>query len=246
MSEFFFNLAAGGALTVRVSPLAVACITDAYQRRPAGADRCVGALLGRLTGSVVEITDAFAIPHQEAAIDKDYYKSMLNLIKKRPVGRHTVAENIVGWFSTGTLEASWVLTHNFFSSAESKFVVSANLSSPLLLTLDPTREEDNLNLRAFTATPTVGAESLVQFQQIPTELMTYQGWADAMGVLAGASAVIGAATQQVDRELTSAELIRDLKAKKTIGSLPSLEAVEEVITVVQVAEACERQLLALR
>jgi JAB1/Mov34/MPN/PAD-1 ubiquitin protease len=243
---FFFNLAASGALTVRVSPLVVSVVLDAYQRRPAGAERCVGALLGRLNGSTVEVTDAFAIPSQEAAIDKEYFKKALTLAKRRPVGRHTVAESVVGWFSTGTLEASWLLTHNFFSSSESKFTVSSNLTSPLLLTIDPTREDETLNLRCFTAAPTVGAESLVQFQQVPTELMTYQGWADALGVVASASSVVGDAKIAVSKELTSSQLIADLQAKKSIGTiLPNLEAAEEVLTVVQVAEACERQLLAL-
>eukprot|EP00913_Durusdinium_trenchii_P020930 g19666.t1 len=89
-------------LSCRVHPVTVLKILDAYVRRPAGATRTIGTLLGWISeGSAVDITDSFPVPHKDTtdegvAIDQDYHKSMLELRQKV-----SPREVVVGWFSTG-------------------------------------------------------------------------------------------------------------------------------------------------
>merc|ERR1712039_168180 len=75
-------------LSCRVHPVAVLKILDAYVRRPEGAKRIIGTLLGWISeGSVVDITDSFPVVHKDTAeegvfMDQDYHKQMLALRKK--------------------------------------------------------------------------------------------------------------------------------------------------------------------
>jgi hypothetical protein len=52
--------------TYRVHPLVIFSILDHYQRRNDGQARVVGTLLGQqLEGNVIEIKQAFPVPHEE-------------------------------------------------------------------------------------------------------------------------------------------------------------------------------------
>lgn len=52
-------------MLVRLHPVAIAGICDAYERRKEKAFRVVGTLMGKFDGDVVEITNCSAVPHEE-------------------------------------------------------------------------------------------------------------------------------------------------------------------------------------
>ncbi|MCH1932551.1 hypothetical protein L9G16_20610, partial [Shewanella sp. A25] len=52
-------------LTVKVHPVVLFQIVDAYERRNADAHRVIGTLLGSVEKGVVEVTNCFCVPHKE-------------------------------------------------------------------------------------------------------------------------------------------------------------------------------------
>ena len=159
-------------VSCRVNSLAVSSILDAYIRRQEGNEKCIGALMGYFEGNCLVISDAFMVLHKEnedsgtLSLDKDYHRKIAALKKKI-----TPTENVVGWFATcDEIEPSFVPVHSFFStSSESRFVASQLLPAPVLLTVDPTLSNGDLNLRVSVMQSTVGADSLVQFHQLTLE-----------------------------------------------------------------------------
>lgn len=88
-------------LTVRVHPVVLFNIVDAYERRQIDQHRVIGTLLGTTDKSgVVEITNSFVVQHretdQEVAIDIEVAKELFELYRKV-----NGSESIVGWFATG-------------------------------------------------------------------------------------------------------------------------------------------------
>ena len=162
-------------LTYKVHPLAVASILDAYVRRQEGSEMALGTLMGYIDGNCLVISDAFTVLHKEnestgaLSIDKEYHKKMV-MLKKKVVP----TENVVGWFTTnGEIEPVFVGVHSFYSTpSESKFAPTQLLPSPVLLTLDPTLSEGDLNIRVSLMQPTVGADSLIQFHQLDSSDVT--------------------------------------------------------------------------
>jgi translation initiation factor 3 subunit F len=72
--------------TVRIHPLAVTTILDAFDRRPSEESRAVGTIVGFLSeGAVIDIVDAFAVTHSDNAdtvlLDQDYHRRMVGLRK---------------------------------------------------------------------------------------------------------------------------------------------------------------------
>ncbi len=162
-------------ITCRVHPLVVSTILDAHIRRQEGNEKSIGALMGCFEGNCLVISDAFMVLHKEneetgtISVDKEYHRKMVAMKKKV-----CPTENVVGWFVTcDDVEASFVLVHNFFATpSESKFAPSQLLPSPVLLTIDPSLSNGDLNLKVSVMQSTVGADSLVQFHQLSTELET--------------------------------------------------------------------------
>ena len=166
-------------VTYKVHPLAVSAILDAYVRRQEGNEMALGTLMGYIDGNCLVISDAFTVLHKEneatgaLSIDKDYHKKMVALKKKV-----VPTENVVGWFTTnGEIEPVFVAVHSFYSTpSESKFVPTQLLPSPVLLTIDPTLSEGDLNIRVSLMQPTVGADSLIQFHQLDSsDQITQEG-----------------------------------------------------------------------
>ena len=247
MSPFFYNLPQSGQLTARVSPLVVAAILDGYQRRPVGAPRVLGYLLGRVVGTAVELTDCGVVPHQGTGLDKEYFRNAVAIAKKRARGG-AAGEVLVGWFSTGEeIETDWVHALNFFSG-EAKFVPSASLPSPVLLVIDPTRglEEENdgeqgsFDMRCFVANPAPGAEALIVFNQVPTSLLAYQGWADALGLLINESSVLGKGKRQLDGDVES--LYNDVSNARDLSV--NEETLRDLLKSVQTAEEARKHIIA--
>lgn len=93
-------------LSVRVHPVVLFTIVDAYERRNESQERVIGTLLGSQDKSgAVEVTNSFVVQHREqngeVAIDIDVAKELLDLYR-----RVNASENIVGWFSTGTTDVN--------------------------------------------------------------------------------------------------------------------------------------------
>lgn len=93
-------------LSVRVHPVVLFNIVDAYERRNESQDRVIGTLLGTQDKSgAVEVTNSFVVQHREAngevAIDIDVAKELLDLYR-----RVNTSESIVGWFSTGQTDVN--------------------------------------------------------------------------------------------------------------------------------------------
>lgn len=105
-------------ISCRVHPVAILKILDAYVRRPEGAKRIIGTLLGWISeGSVVDITDSFPVVHKDSKdegvlMDQDYHKNMLTLRQKV-----SPREVVVGWFASGPgdeISPSSPMIHAFY------------------------------------------------------------------------------------------------------------------------------------
>ncbi|XP_060593413.1 eukaryotic translation initiation factor 3 subunit F-like, partial [Ruditapes philippinarum] len=73
-------------LVCRIHPVVLFTIVDSYERRNEDARRVIGTLLGTHDKGVVEVTNAFAVPHNESedevAADLEYARNMFELHKK--------------------------------------------------------------------------------------------------------------------------------------------------------------------
>lgn len=171
-----FNVVSNLNVSCRLHPVVVFTILDAYVRRPQNATRAIGTLLGYCSeGNVVEITDAFAVVHQDkdsgVLMDQDYHRNMVNLRKQV-----SPKEQVVGWFSTGNeiMDGS-VVIHNFYlKSSESFFQPSIMLPSPIHLMIDTELTTGSLSIKAYMNKDTLIAESLVQFHEVPLRVETLQ------------------------------------------------------------------------
>lgn len=62
------NLASGPAgISVRVQPVVLLNICDAFIRRNEGQERVIGTLLGSVGEGIVEVKNSYAVPHNESA-----------------------------------------------------------------------------------------------------------------------------------------------------------------------------------
>lgn len=153
---------------VFVHPLVLLHILDHHRRRPTGSARVIGTLLGRFddSGVLVEVTNAFAVPHaergEEVAIGKDFNKTMWALqqsTKQREV--------IVGWYSSSPLLSDTSsLIHDFYSTETEN-------GTPVHLVVDCRLvEEDAVTMRAFHSTPIVVQGEVLGnlFHELPLSL----------------------------------------------------------------------------
>nr|AAP06019.1 similar to NM_010817 26S proteasome regulatory subunit S12; proteasome subunit P40 (MOV34 protein) [Schistosoma japonicum] len=91
---------------VVVHPLVLLGVVDHYSRSgkvTSGQKRVVGVLLGSLNGSILDVSNSFAVPFEEDAtdpdvwfLDHDYLESMFAMFKKV-----NAREKIVGWYHSG-------------------------------------------------------------------------------------------------------------------------------------------------
>merc|ERR1712098_714816 len=124
-------------------PVVLFTIIDSYERRNEDAKRVIGTLLGNVDKGVVEVTNCFAVPHNESddevAVDIEYARNMFELHKKV-----NSREAIVGWFSTGwEVSVHSVLIHDYYSR-ESK--------NPVHLAVDAFVRGGKMALKAFHST----------------------------------------------------------------------------------------------
>ncbi|KAK7097676.1 eukaryotic translation initiation factor 3 subunit F-like [Littorina saxatilis] len=130
-------------LVCKIHPMVLFSIIDSYERRNEDAKRVIGTLLGSYEKGIVEVSNCFAVPHNESedevAVDIDYARSMYELHKKV-----NSSEMIVGWYSTGSeVSVHSVLIHEYYSR-EAKH--------PIHLTVDTVMRGGKMNLKAFVST----------------------------------------------------------------------------------------------
>lgn len=168
-----FNVVSHQNLSCRVHPAVIFSILDAYVRRPEGASRAIGTLLGYVAeGNILQVTDCFTVVHQDSdnygvLMDQEYHRQMVKL-------RQKVApkEQVVGWFCTGSeIQDTSVVIHNFYMKpSESGFQPSQLLQTPIHMIVDTELTKKQLTIKAFLSKVTNVADTLVQFHEIPLKV----------------------------------------------------------------------------
>ncbi|CAL1539987.1 unnamed protein product [Lymnaea stagnalis] len=153
-------------LVCKVHPLVLFGVIDAYERRNEDAKRVIGTLLGVVEKGVVEVTNCFAVPHNESddevAVDIEYARNMYELHRK--VNSN---ENIVGWFSTGSeVSVHSVLIHDYYSR---------EVKSPIHLTVDTFVRGGKMGIKAYhsTAIGVPGKTTGTMFTPVQVETTSY-------------------------------------------------------------------------
>ena len=72
------------SITVRVQPVVLFSICDAYIRRNEGKERVIGTLLGSISDGVVDVRDCYAVPHNESMDQVSLTEAIMH---SRPVQR---------------------------------------------------------------------------------------------------------------------------------------------------------------
>jgi len=125
---------------VRVHPLVLFQVVDAFERRNADSQRVIGTLLGSIDKGVVEVTNCFCVPHKEHAdqveAELSYALDVYELNR-----RVNSAENIVGWWATGhevTNHSSVI--HEYYAR---------ECNNPIHLTVDTSLQGGRMGLKAY-------------------------------------------------------------------------------------------------
>lgn len=172
---------------VKVHPVVLFTICDAYIRRNENQERVIGTLLGTVSDGYVEIKSCYAVPHSESndhvsqpppptcpipmgltrfslplqvALDVQHHQTMANL-----QARVNPLEKVVGWFSTGfDVSGSDALIHSFYGN---------ETSNPVHLTLDTGLNDGHMKARAYVSRTLsiAGRELAREFQEVPCETM---------------------------------------------------------------------------
>ncbi|XP_052742251.1 eukaryotic translation initiation factor 3 subunit F [Bicyclus anynana] len=127
-------------LTVKVHPVVLFQIVDAYERRNADSHRVIGTLLGTQDKGVVEVTNCFCVPHKEHAdqveAELNYAMDVYELNR-----RVNASENIVGWWATGNEVTNHSSVIHEYYSRECR--------EPVHVTLDTGLGGARMGLRAY-------------------------------------------------------------------------------------------------
>lgn len=133
---------AEGLPPCRLRPTVLFAIADHFTRRQEEQGRVIGTLLGSVTDGVVDIANAFPVPHSEAeqaTIDSDFNATMYGLHKKvHP------KQVVVGWYSTGAeLTHNDQFYHQFFEEQ------AGEGATPVLLLVDMSLSSAGVKTKAF-------------------------------------------------------------------------------------------------
>lgn len=153
---------------VVVHPLVLLSILDHQSRRHFPNGRVIGTLLGKRDGDKVEVTNCYAVPHEEGgdevAIGKDFNRQMLALHQ-----RANRSEHVVGWYATSfptppssnkntndtntdndhCIADTSSLIHEFYAGECDETIVD----SPIHLVVDTSLQNDSMGLHAYKSTP---------------------------------------------------------------------------------------------
>uniref|UniRef100_A0A2A4K1B0 Eukaryotic translation initiation factor 3 subunit F n=1 Tax=Heliothis virescens TaxID=7102 RepID=A0A2A4K1B0_HELVI len=127
-------------LSVKIHPVVLFQIVDAYERRNADSHRVIGTLLGTCDKGVVEVTNCFCVPHKEHAdqveAELNYAMDVYELNR-----RVNASENIVGWWATGNEVTNHSSVIHEYYARECR--------SPVHVTLDTSLAGARMGLRAY-------------------------------------------------------------------------------------------------
>ncbi|KAG2488313.1 hypothetical protein HYH03_013163 [Edaphochlamys debaryana] len=150
------------SVSIRVHPVVLFSICDAFTRRKEHQDRVIGTLLGVVDGNVIEVKNCYVVPHNESSeqvmVDVVHHKTMFDLHQR--VAPHEV---IVGWFATGPeLYNSDALIQEFYSKES---------AHPVHIVVDTTLRDDKFAIQAYTSRVlSLGDKTLAtEFVEIPCE-----------------------------------------------------------------------------
>jgi translation initiation factor 3 subunit F len=156
-----------GGVNVKVHPVVLLQVCDAYIRRNEKQERVIGTLLGSSIDGVVEVKSCYVVPHNESAdqvaVDIVHHKTMYDLHQKV-----SPAEVILGWFSTGAaISSSDALIQEFYSKETS------TAAGPVHLIADTTLANDKFTVQAFVSRAlALGDKALAtEFQEVPCEVL---------------------------------------------------------------------------
>lgn len=154
-------------LTLKVHPVVLFQIVDAFERRNVDAYRVIGTLLGTVEKGVVEATNCFCVPHKEhediVEAELIYAKDLYDM--NQQVNKQEV---IVGWWATGhTVTSHSSVIHEYYSR---------ECSNPVHMTLDTTLQGGHLGLQAFVnvTVGVPGGKTGSHFTPIPVEVTSYE------------------------------------------------------------------------
>ncbi|KAL1235444.1 Eukaryotic translation initiation factor 3 subunit [Trichinella pseudospiralis] len=138
--------------TVRVHPVVILSIVDAYERRDSKVtvnNRGVGSLLGYYEKNAVEIVNCYAVKYQairdECLFDKNMNKEMFDMNQLA-----NPYESIVGWYTTSNeIHDSDQTLHDFYMSVVQKKTVGRDNIPVIHLVVDMANTESHLGIYAF-------------------------------------------------------------------------------------------------
>ncbi|XP_022901717.1 eukaryotic translation initiation factor 3 subunit F-1 [Onthophagus taurus] len=153
-------------LLVKVHPVVLFQIVDAYERRNADSQRVIGTLLGTADKGIVEVTNCFCVPHKEyddqVEAELSYAMDVYELNRKV-----NSSENIVGWWATGhevTNHSSVI--HEYYSR---------ECNNPVHVTLDTSLQGARMGLKAYICVPlgVPGGKQGCMFTPVSVEITCY-------------------------------------------------------------------------
>jgi len=151
-------------IRVKVHPVVLFQIADAYERRDMEKYRVIGTLLGIVDKGTVEVKHSYCVRHkdhrEQIEIDIEYNQAMSELHKKISPGN-----NIIGWFTTGNeITSSSSLIHDYYSR-ETK--------NPIHITVDTPLTSGRMGIKAYVdvSIGVPGATSGSMFTPIPAEVI---------------------------------------------------------------------------
>jgi len=154
-------------LVVKIHPVVLFQIVDAYERRNQDAPRVIGTLLGSVEKGSVEVTNCFCVPHKEyeekVEAELNFAREMFELNKKVNAN-----EVVVGWWATGIEVTSHsALIHEYYAR---------ECSNPIHLTVDTLLTNGRVAIKAYVCVPigvpkgTTGS----MFSPVPVEIIGYE------------------------------------------------------------------------
>ncbi|KAG7672636.1 hypothetical protein Ndes2526B_g08836 [Nannochloris sp. 'desiccata'] len=173
--------------SVKVHPVVLFTICDAYIRRNEGQARVIGTLLGKVGDGIIDIRNCYAVPHTESeqvAVDVMLHHTMAGLQQKVNPG-----ERIVGWFSTGTdVSGSNALIHTFYTN---------ECVNPVHLVVDTTLQDNKMSIKSFVSRSLSiqGRELAREFQEVPCEVRSIEA------ERAGGDLLLGETIEKLPNEL---------------------------------------------
>ncbi|KAJ8977255.1 hypothetical protein NQ317_003956 [Molorchus minor] len=153
-------------LQVKVHPVVLFQVVDAYERRNADSHRVIGTLLGSVDKGIVEVTNCFCVPHKEyddqVEAELSYAMDVYDLNR-----RVNSNEAIVGWWATGhEVTNHSAVIHEYYSR---------ECNNPVHITVDTSLQGGRMGLKAYVCVP-LGVPSGKQgcmFTSIPVDVTCY-------------------------------------------------------------------------